>query len=397
MQRLQDKYDVIIAGAGPAGTSAAIHLAKKDLRVLLVERSVFPRAKLCGEFISPECLTHFDLLGVAGEMLASKPSEITKTVFYSRRGSRIEVPSRWFRGSIALGLSRSAMDDILLQRAGTLGVDILEHATVFDLIREEKVVCGIRARTNTDEYRLNSSLVIDATGRAGVLVRKATSTNSLHRRHKLVAFKAHITGAQNDPGACEIYSYPGGYGGLSGVENGFSNLCFIVEGRHVIDAHSSPDKVIEQIVMRNQRAAHTLKDAQVASEWLSVSLESFGRRQPGATPGLLAIGDSAAFIDPFTGSGMLMALESGRLVADVIVRQWNKLEPVKLGEKYAREYRQTFDARLKVCGLLRRVAFKPTLAQLAITVCGSSERFRSWLVRATRSSVKENTAAARPT
>ena len=58
-------FDVIIAGAGPAGSSAAIHLARQGVRVLLIEQKKFPRAKLCGEFISPECQKHFENLGVA--------------------------------------------------------------------------------------------------------------------------------------------------------------------------------------------------------------------------------------------------------------------------------------------------------------------------------------------
>ena len=67
-------YDVIIAGGGPAGSSAAIHLATGGARVLLLEQKKFPRAKLCGEFISPECTPHFERLGVAEKMLAAGPA-----------------------------------------------------------------------------------------------------------------------------------------------------------------------------------------------------------------------------------------------------------------------------------------------------------------------------------
>jgi len=104
---------------------------------------------------------------------------------------------------------------------------------------------------------------------------------------------------------------------------------------------------------------------------------------------LVAVG-AAAFVDPFTGSGMLMALESGELAAHSIVRHRNKLLEEygsrNLCDDYAREYGQKFDSRLRVCDLLRRVAFKPRLAQLAITLCGASDRFRHRLARATRSS-----------
>src|SRR5580765_4250157 len=94
-----DNYDVIIAGGGPAGSSAAIHLAKSGARVLLAEQKRFPRPKLCGEFISPECATHFQRLGVTEQMFAARPSELTQTVFYSRNGSKVGVPSSWFQTS----------------------------------------------------------------------------------------------------------------------------------------------------------------------------------------------------------------------------------------------------------------------------------------------------------
>ena len=69
-----NNYDVIIAGGGPAGASAAIHLAHGGVRVLLLEQKKFPRAKLCGEFISPECQAHFEKLGVADAMISSGPA-----------------------------------------------------------------------------------------------------------------------------------------------------------------------------------------------------------------------------------------------------------------------------------------------------------------------------------
>src|ERR1041384_919193 len=114
---MSDYYDVIIAGAGPAGTSAAIHLASSGLKVLLVEQKKFPRPKLCGEFISPECQEHFQKLRVARQIVCSDPAPISETVFYSSRGHHVTVPSNWFGERMALGLSRAVMDEVLLRRA----------------------------------------------------------------------------------------------------------------------------------------------------------------------------------------------------------------------------------------------------------------------------------------
>src|SRR4029079_16667259 len=92
------------------------------------------------------------------------------------------------------------------------------------------------------------------------------------------------------------------------------------------------------------------------------------RRQPSPPKGLLTIGDSAAFIDPFTGSGMLMALESGELAAEVINRHGNDLDAVEAD--YTAEYLRKFDCRLRISGWLRRAAFKPRLAGMGIALCG---------------------------
>ena len=180
---------------------------------------------------------------------------------------------------------------------------------------------GVRLRTN-EEYR--APLTIDATGRAHILTRKL-HTGEPKSKAKLIAFKAHLRNTRVAPNACEIYFYPEGYGGLSSVEGDVSNLCFIISAEQVKRHYSNPELVMREMVMKNQRAAYTLEQAQPESEWLSASWERFGRQQPSPANGLLAIGDSAAFIDPFTGSGMLMAFESGELVADVIVRHRDKL------------------------------------------------------------------------
>src|SRR5438309_3777799 len=137
-------YDVIIAGGGPAGSSAAIHLATRGARVLLVEQKKFPRAKLCGEFISPECALHFERLGVVNQILSARPARLTETIFYSRQGKSVDVPSAWLSASgIALGLSRAEMDERLLRRAGDVGAHVLEDAQVSNLLLDDRAVNGV--------------------------------------------------------------------------------------------------------------------------------------------------------------------------------------------------------------------------------------------------------------
>ena len=388
MTYMDQTFDVIIVGAGPAGASAAIHLARHELRVLLVEQKKFPRPKLCGEFISPECQRHFENLGVAEAMHNSAPSALTETVFYSTRGHHVSIPSSWFGGSAALGLSRAVMDNVLLKRAQACGVNVIENATINEPIVDGKTVRGVRLK----ETEYFAPLTIDATGRARILSKKLNPTEPTSKR-KLIAFKAHLRNTRVAANACEIYFYPDGYGGLSTIEGDVSNLCFIISAEQVKRHHSNPDVIVREVLMKNRRAAYTLANAQLESEWLSASWERFGRRQPNPANGLIAIGDAAAFIDPFTGSGMLMAFESGELASQVIVRQRDKLP--QIGRAYAEAYVQKFDSRLRISGWLRRAAFKPRLAGLGIAICGASKHFRSRIARATRSAKRDNQSPLR--
>jgi flavin-dependent dehydrogenase len=394
----KSNYDVIIAGGGPAGASAAIHLAMRGARVLLVEQKKFPRPKLCGEFISPECALHFERLKVDAEMSAAQPSQLRTTVFYSRNGRNVRVPSSWFEtNAVALGLSRAEMDERLLRRAARAGVDVSEDTQAVNLITEQQTVCGLTVKQNGRESAYRAAVVMDATGRNRALTRKLQPQRARHERRPMVAFKAHFENSQIEPAACEIYFYRGGYGGLSSIEGGLSNLCFIASARDVRASGADADRVMRNVVCQNKRAALTLEHARLHSPWLAVSLEGFGRGSLAPMNGLVAIGDAASFIDPFTGSGMLMALESGELAALTIAESLDHRQLSNLNELrtvYSSRYHKMFDSRLRLSALLRRAAFVPGFAGAAIALCGTSDLVRRKLARATRGSRAETSATA---
>ena len=387
-------FDVIIAGGGPAGSSASIHLASQGARVLVIEQKKFPRAKLCGEFISPECLDYFARLGVADRMSTAGGTRLLKTVFYGSTGRCVTVPSDWFEGNqYALGLSRSKMDTILLERAKELNVTVLEEARAGTLLIKDKRVVGLSLGSKDSTDPFTALVTIDATGRSRSLARQLDN-NAAKKPAPFIAFQAHVKGTRLEKETCEIYFYPGGYGGFSIVEHGLYNACFIVSTADVKAMGSDVKRVVNEVVCKNSRAAYTFGAIEPVSDWQAVALDRFGHRDMVPAYGLLTIGDAAAFIDPFTGSGILMALESGELAAGTLTRN---LEAIRKGGSFdvlAQEYlllhQKRFNSRLRMSGLLRRAAFIPQLAEAVIFLVGASKSLRRAVARATHhSSINE--------
>lgn len=385
---------ILIVGAGPAGASLAIRLARKGFRVVLLEREKFPRQKLCGEFVSPECLAHFEELGVLEEMLAVGGDRIAETVFFAPNGKSVSVLSEWFgAGSAggALSISRAAMDFILLEKARDAGVRVLEETQAAALLLEKGKVSGVRARTSGGEtLEFDAELTVDATGRAGVLGKLLTKTGNRKpktedRKPKFIGFKAHLENVGLEKGVCEIYFFRGGYGGLSHVENGRANHCFLIEAETAREFQSDIGRILENVVFRNERARETLRGANAVTDWLAVSVDRFGAKDLVPAPNLFSVGDAAAFIDPFTGSGMLMALESAGILTRSISENFFSFE--NTARQYESLHRRNFRRRLLVCNIMRRAAFAPRLAGWLISGLSLSGGTRELIARATRPKV----------
>ena len=376
-------YDVVIVGAGPAGSSAAIRLANSGKDVLLVDKARFPRPKLCGEFVSPECLNHLEDLGVMLQVNLRRPQQISKTVFYSTGGRSFSVASWWLaqNNSDSIGLSRQALDQLLLNRAVECGTIVETEVTVLKVAVTNGSPVQVTLRSNDGSMQyVNASLVMDATGRGRYVARRFDARTS-GLKPKQIAFKAHLRGAAIEPGTCEIFSFPGGYGGCSPVEDGLFNLCFVVDAGLVRSIGSDPLKIVDATVLKNKRAARVLRNIAVEGDWITVPIARYGSLDPAPAPGVLAIGDAAAFIDPFTGSGIAMALESSRIASDAILKCQ---EPQGIAVTYRRAHAAAFQKRLAFCRSLRFLSASPKIADLMISGLGRSEPLRRFFAKLTR-------------
>jgi flavin-dependent dehydrogenase len=368
-------------------------MAAQGRRVLLLEKSHFPREKLCGEFISPECTAIFARLGVLDRILAAGSQRIKRMDLLAHDGRRIEVPLTWFTGDAAhgFGLTRARMDAILLDQARRVGVDVREGFQVSGPVVFHPEVREVNGRADGGGLEgFSAGLVIDASGRGRVFSPEATPEALKAHRARLFACKAHIRGFEGPGEVGELYFFHDGYGGICEVESDGAGrrscLCFLTTEETLRKAKGDRERLLELTVLSNPVARRRLRGAVVTDAWLGTGPISYGRKQN--VPGVIAIGDAGAFIDPFTGSGILLALTTGELVADVINRAFDAgvCSPDLIARNYEKRHRATFNWRFRAASVLRRLAFKPAARKLLVPVIARHQTLVRLLALSTRRS-----------
>ncbi len=157
-------YDVAIAGAGLAGASLALRLARDGARVALLDASSFPRDKVCGEFLSPECWGVLDRMGLADEMVGSGYHAIHSVRISTPSGREIVADVVGRDGLPGIGLSRSKLDASIVRRAREAGAEVFEGTRVVGAIVEEGRVVGVQAR-GAEPFEVRATITVAADGR----------------------------------------------------------------------------------------------------------------------------------------------------------------------------------------------------------------------------------------
>jgi flavin-dependent dehydrogenase len=375
--------DVAVVGAGPAGSAIAALLARRGLRVVLLERERFPRDKLCGELLSPESTAELANLGVLEEVMAAEPHRIEQARFFSARGGALEVALPG-----ALSLSRNRLDRILFEHAKQSGAETIEEAEVVG------IDCGrvlfSRRRAEATES-IEAKLAIAAHGRRAKLD-KALERTFMDRAHPFVAMKRHHHAspalAAKLAHTVEIHAFDGGYCGLSIIETGEVNACALFEQRFV-DAREAKDWPSLAEAMAKQSATLARRFAKlepsdaVVHAVAQIPFESKERSAQGGR--LLFAGDAAGMIAPLAGDGQAMALSSARMLADLIAKAAPALDaPEKIADTWDRAWRRAFDRRMKLGRILQRMLFEPRTADLTIRAVAAIPGLARALTRATR-------------
>jgi len=357
---MMDFFDAAVIGAGPAGSSAAIMLARRGYSVALVDRSLFPREKLCGDFVSPINWPLFEVLGVAGEILSLDHQKVTGFRISSFSGAEATVPfpARNGRHLFGLGMRRFHLDHLLLKRAESQGARVVQGVRVMGL-KWENGRWSLTLGNHSMEQRLQAACLVGADGRNSWVAHRLGLARLGERSGKYLAFQLHVRGAKNVNGEVQIHLFPGGYAGLLGLGGGTANLCFTVE-RARIKKDLSIEALLQSCLYKNCRLRESLGDGEIGGDVRTAyPVYFYPRRFCG--DGFLLVGDAALVTEPVTGEGIYFALRSGVLAAGAIDRAFRQggFASQKLSS-YEHACQIAFSMRRRANRLIRALVYRPS-------------------------------------
>ncbi len=380
-------YDVVVIGAGVAGSAVALLLARAGHSVLLLESESYPVHKMCGEFLSPETREAFRALGVDAEVEGLNPVPIRRVAITSRSGAvwHGRLPGE------ALGLSRWALDPALFDAAVRAGAEGRQGAPVRSIDRDADGHHTVTYSAEGGERSVRARRVIGAYGKRSRLDKRLDRDDDV-RRAAFVAFKMHYDGDDLDDWV-ELHAFDGGYCGMSAVEGGRVNACMIAAVDALRESGSSFEGMRDGVLRSNRALAERLDRLSPAMERpISIARITFASK-PLFSRGVMMVGDTAGMIAPLCGDGMAMALRSAQIAAPLVnARLRGEIDEVSLCDRYRRAWRSEFAGRLRLGRALQAGLFRPRVARAGLAVLDRVPALGRFFVRATRGPTVSGTA-----
>jgi menaquinone-9 beta-reductase len=361
--------DVIVVGGGPAGSVSAWLLAERGHRVLLLDKARFPRHKACSEYVNPAGARLLAELGLAGDLETLGAHRMEAMLIHAPSGHHFLADFGVAEpGAAAIGLSRSRLDSLLLDRAREAGVEVCEGTHVRDILVANGSVQGVEGTIDGARVILSAPLTIGADGRHGVVSRALGLDMPLRwpRRTGLVAHYRGVTGL-GSWGEMHVAPAGQGYAGLAPLEEGLTNVAFVTASAAVANRPGSLEAFFAEGLSSIPAVVSRLAGAERVGGIRGVGAMAHRARKV-IGDGFVLVGDAASFLDPFTGDGIHEALRGATLLAPVVdgALRAGDLSARQLAP-YCAARRRAFWAKRQVCWLVQGFIATPALMDYATT------------------------------
>jgi 2-polyprenyl-6-methoxyphenol hydroxylase-like FAD-dependent oxidoreductase len=389
-------FDALIVGAGVSGSACAILLARCGWKVALVERQVFPRAKVCGECLGAGSFALLDALGVGASVRAAAGPELRHLVLM--RGVHsvpAPMPAAGAQDAWSRVVGREDLDTLLLHQAQACGVTLWQPWALQGVQGSlGHWQCSLRCVATQEHVTLAAEVLIDAHGNWEPL--QALRTPVPAKASQLLAFKAQFQNTQLEPGTLPVLLLEGGYGGMVLGANGLATVaCCIRRDRlNTVRSHypatsagASVQAMLEQQCTGVQRALH---GAVRMGPWLAAGPLLPGRHLRG-DDAVLRVGNAAGEAHPLIGEGMTLALQSAWLLSRCLQHARKQRQATAqaatqtwqggVARDYAAQWAKQLQPRLRAAAVLAHLAMHavPALALMKL-----AQTFPALLTRTAR-------------
>lgn len=380
------RFDIVIVGAGPAGSSCALSLANAGLRVALLDRDKFPRDKICGDALSVDVINQLPMLSPElsknfNECVSKIPSYGVR--LFSPDLTRLDIPFL-YQGSEKSGYTcaRKDFDDLLFQQVQRSDhVTVMENCCVTEIKRsdDEVIIC-----TNRGAY--TASMVLGADG-ANSVVGRMNSKLKIDRRHHSAGLRVYYEGVSDfhPQNYIELYFFRNilpGYVWIFPMANNMANvgigiLSAVVSSkkinlRETLDAVLTTHPVLKKR-FENARPLETVKGhgLPLGSTKRNISGDRF-----------LLLGDAAGLIDPFSGEGIGNAIRSGRVAAGHVKSCFEQNDfSAAFNKAYDKEIYRRMEKEFRISYTLQRLCRYPTLFNYIAKKANKREYWREFLTQ----------------
>lgn len=393
-------YDVIVLGGGPSGATAGILLAQAGWRVAIVEKTEFPRRKVCGEFISETTWPLLSRLEVAAPLREIAGPVVRRIGIYSGdemvTAKLVSQTDRIEDGGRAIG--REHLDSLLLKRSAEAGAEVWQPFALTSFVETDGgYVCIIRNKRSREERALSSRLIIAAHGSWESGAMPTQDFRRPQRNSDLFGFKAHFINSTLPPDLMPLLAFPGGYGGMVRSDSGRVSLSCCIrrdrlercrrQYRHL----NAGSAVLVHVEASCKGVSQVLSSASQDGAWLSsgplrTGIHTFGR------DGIFTVGNAAAEAHPIVAEGISMAIQSAFLLSEQLngwcaggdpILSTQALESIRY--EYESAWRDNFSRRIRLAALFAHLFMRPVSSHI---VTGLLECFPRLLTEGARWSGK---------
>ena len=354
-------FDVVVIGAGPAGSTCSGLLAQREMKVLLVDKASFPRDKICGDCINPKCWEIFDLLGVSDEIRLN--GEMVNDIkIAGDSGEIVSIPTRSRSnefGAPFVAMKRSVLDSILVKRAIHNGVAFMESTSLESVQQTngESSAWHVGMRSsNGKNFAVTGRYLVAADGRnsrVASLLTPLELKTGISERSRRIGVQFMINRPSEIGSSVVMFFFEGGYGGIVGVSSDEANVAMAVLPEISRLVKDDFPEFVSATLGNNQHTRSFASKVEALGK-ISTSFPITPGPKRIDTPGMTYLGDAKQTVEPFTGEGVFYAMQDGVHGAEEISRSFGISQSEgRLGSR----------GRLRVNSLFSSLLQRPGLSQ----------------------------------